>query len=78
MKKHLVQMGVAGGVILVGLWAFGVPLSAALPYALFLACPLMMLWMMTGMNHGAGPGNPDDQDHPRDGEHPRSPSRRDR
>jgi hypothetical protein len=76
-------MAIAGGVILAGLWAFGVPLTAALPYALFLACTLMMIWMMTtmnhgGMNHGGGSSNPDDQDRPRGTEYPRSPSGRDR
>ncbi len=28
-------------------------LSALLPYALALLCPLMMLWMMRGMQHDA-------------------------
>jgi hypothetical protein len=83
MKKHVVQMAAAGGVILTGLWAFGVPLSTALPYALLLACPLMMIWMMTGMNHdgmnhGMGPGSSDDRDEPKRTEHPPSSSWGDR
>lgn len=58
-------------------------MTTILPYALFLACPLMMLWMMTGlnhggMNHGTGSGNPGDQDHLRGTEYPPSSSGRDR
>ena len=33
----------------------GVPLAALLPYALLLACPLMMIFMMRGMT-GMGSG----------------------
>ena len=57
MKKHLIQMAIAGGVVLTGLVVFGVPLSTALPYALLLACPVMMIWMMASMNHATDSGN---------------------
>ena len=39
--------------VLGGLWAFGVSLSTAIPYAFLLACPLMMVFMMRGMDHGS-------------------------
>jgi hypothetical protein len=28
--------------------------ASALPFLLFLACPVMMFFMMSGMNHGGG------------------------
>ncbi len=36
--------------------AFGAPLASLLPFALVLACPLMMIFMMKGMSgmHGGG------------------------
>jgi hypothetical protein len=52
MKKHLAQMAIAGSVVLAVLTLFGVPLSTGLRYALLLACPVMMMWMMTSMNRG--------------------------
>ena len=47
---HLKQMLLGGGVLLVGMLLFGVPLATALPYAALLACPLMMVWMMFAMS----------------------------
>lgn len=53
MKHHLKHMLIAGGAILAVLLVLRVDLSAALPYAIALACPLGMIFMMKGMNgHG--------------------------
>ena len=57
--NHLKQMAIVGGVLLVGLLAFGVPTGSALITAAVLACPigmvLMMFFTMRGsQGHGAG------------------------
>lgn len=52
-RRHLLYMGVIGVVALAGMWLVGVPLDRAVPWALLLACPLMMAAMMLLMNHGA-------------------------
>ena len=52
-RGHIRYMILAGVAALAGLWILGVPLGQALPFAFFLACPLMMLFMMRGMDHGA-------------------------
>lgn len=46
----------AGAVIAMVLAALGVPLTALIPFAVLLACPLMMILMMRGMGgmHGQG------------------------
>ena len=62
-RKHLLYMGVAAVAILGGLWVTGVPLERAAPWALFLACPLMMMVTMMFMDHGSSPGH---QAHGRD------------
>ncbi|WP_024288372.1 hypothetical protein [Cellulomonas sp. KRMCY2] len=56
MKGHLKHMVIGGAGILVVLLLFGVGFQEALPWALLLACPLMMVGMMFMMNrnHGAG------------------------
>ena len=56
--NHLKQMLIIGGVLLVGLLAFGVPTGSALITAAVLACPIgmaaMMFFMMRGtQGHGA-------------------------
>ena len=48
--NHLTHMLLGGAAILAMLLVAGVPLGAALPYALVLACPLMMIVMMLMMN----------------------------
>lgn len=45
------MFGVAAVAVLA---ALGVPVIAFLPVLIFLACPLMMVFMMRGMNHGRG------------------------
>jgi hypothetical protein len=48
--NHLTDMLLGGAAILAALLVARVPLGAALPYALVLACPLMMVVMMLMMN----------------------------
>ncbi|WP_263730548.1 DUF2933 domain-containing protein [Cellulomonas sp. SG140] len=53
MKSHAKHMIIGGAVILVALMAFGVSWRQAAQYAVLLACPLMMVFMMAG-GHGHG------------------------
>jgi hypothetical protein len=55
--NHLKHMLLGGAAILAVLIIAGVPLASAAPYALVLACPLMMFFMMAGMSHGNHGGN---------------------
>jgi type III secretory pathway component EscV len=74
--KHML-LG-AAGVLAIAL-AAGVPLESALPLAILLACPLMMVVMMatTGDGHGHGT-RPDTEDRtdPTSGSTPDRPRRR--
>jgi len=77
MKGHLLWMLGIGGVVLVVLLGTGRPLGEALPLALFLACPLMMIGMMFMMRGGNGQqhgneatGHRDHGDTPRDHDAP--------
>ena len=59
MKGHLKHMLIGGAAILAVLLVAGVDLRQALPWAVLLACPLMMIGMMAmmgrgGMSHGQG------------------------
>ena len=50
---HL-KLVLAAAAVLVVLAAFGVPVLSNLPLlGILLVCPLMMMFMMRGMNHGA-------------------------
>ncbi|MEO8556982.1 MAG: DUF2933 domain-containing protein [Actinomycetota bacterium] len=51
-KNHLLQMLGIGGVVLVVLLAAGTSFRTALPFAILLACPLMMGGMMFMMMRG--------------------------
>jgi hypothetical protein len=51
--NHLKQMLIVGGVLLVGLLAFGVPTGSALVTAAALACPIGMVAMMFFMMRGS-------------------------
>jgi tetrahydromethanopterin S-methyltransferase subunit E len=54
----LILAAVAGFVVLA---AFGVPVLSYLPLLAILAiCPLMMVFMMRGMDHGGGSNRDDD------------------
>ncbi|MFP5219752.1 MAG: DUF2933 domain-containing protein [Actinomycetes bacterium] len=53
--SHLKHMLYAAAGIFVVLAIAGMPLGTALGYGVFLACPLMMVWMMIAMgDHGHG------------------------
>lgn len=55
--NHMKHMLMAGGGLLVVLLVAGVPLGTELPYAIALACPLMMVAMIVMMGRGqAGQG----------------------
>lgn len=63
MKRDNMPALVIGAAIVAGalIWA-GVPLAGlALPLIL-LACPLMMVFMMRGMDHNGGPGGHEGHD----------------
>ena len=57
---------IALAILIVGLVALGVPAQTLLFAALVLACPLMMIFMMSGMHggHGGTDQKIDDHDHP--------------
>lgn len=50
-RKHGIYMAVAVVALAGWLWLSGLPLTSLLVYAVLLACPVMMLFMMRGMNH---------------------------
>lgn len=52
-SNRMTQFLVAAAVVGVVLVALGVPIGGFLPYLVFLACPLIMVFMMRGM-HGGG------------------------
>jgi hypothetical protein len=54
MKGHLKHMLIGAGAILGVLLLVGVSFREALPWALLLACPLMMVGMMFVMGRGMG------------------------
>ena len=54
MKGHLKHMLIGGGAVLVVLLLVGVSVRDALPWAVLLACPLMMVGMMFMMSRGMG------------------------
>ena len=67
--SHLKQMLFGAAAIFGVLLVAGLPVGAALTYGLLLACPLMMVWMMFGMNggghggHGESDSTPDPDEH---------------
>lgn len=73
--NHVKHMLLGGGGILVALLVGGMSLGTALPYALLLACPLMMGAMMFMMmrdgsrGHGARPEDGQGRRAPDAGEH---------
>ena len=57
---------IAAAIAFVGaLWA-GVPLAGLAPVLIFLACPLMMIFMMKGMHGGGSSSEHHYTDEPRD------------
>jgi hypothetical protein len=64
-SSNLGLFAIAAAIAFVGaLWA-GVPLAGLAPALIFLACPLMMIFMMKGM-HGGGASEHRDTRDPRD------------
>jgi uncharacterized membrane protein YkgB len=51
-REQLPLYAIALAVLIVGLAFSGVPLGTLLILPLILACPLMMFFMMRGMDHG--------------------------
>lgn len=62
--RNFAPYAIAVAILVVGLAFAGVSVSTLLVVLLALTCPLMMLFMMTGMHGGDGP----DQSGPRAGE----------
>ncbi len=53
--KHLKYLFIITGSVVAGLLVAGTPIKSLLPFAVALACPLMMVLMMRGMaGHGGG------------------------
>ena len=78
-KSHLRRMLLGAAAIFGVLLVAGLPVGTALTYGVLLTCPLMMVWMMFGMNGGGhgGDGGSDSTAHPDDhaeGRLPTSPS----
>ena len=69
-REQLPLYAIALAVLVVGLAFAGVPLGTLLVLPLILACPLMMIFMMRGMDHGSTnrddrqPRQADLHDHP--------------
>lgn len=59
-REHLPLYAIALAVLIVGLAFAGVPLGTLLVLPLILVCPLMMIFMMRGMDHD-GTGHEDDK-----------------
>jgi hypothetical protein len=60
--KNVPWLVLAAVLVLVGLSVGGVSVTPVVYPLILLACPLMMFWMMRGMNSGDGGGN-NDHDH---------------
>ena len=74
-KSHLFGMLGIGALVLVVLLATGRSFQQALPLALFLACPLMMVGMMIMMRGGSGQQDGNDAaDHRDTSDHRENPA----
>jgi hypothetical protein len=62
-REQLPLYAVALAVLIVGLAFAGVPWGTLIVLPVILACPLMMFFMMRGMDHGSTPRDRDEQDH---------------
>lgn len=58
---HLKYMLLGGAGLLVVALLLGMPLQSALPLAILLACPLMMVFMMAQSHAGQGSDHEDDR-----------------
>ena len=62
MKREQFPLyAIALAVLIVGLAFAGVPLGSLLILPLILVCPLMMFFMMRGMDHGGGTSHDHEQ-----------------
>lgn len=52
LAKYWKYLAAAGAALVTGLLLSGTPIQSFLPTLLFLACPIMMIFMMRGMGHG--------------------------
>ena len=70
MRQHLPYYAIAAAILIVGLVAFGVPVSSLLVLGIaFLVCPLMMMFMMRGTGAGKAADRNDDDDAPKEPNH---------
>lgn len=69
-RQQLPLYAVALAVLIVGLAFAGVPTGTLLILPLILACPLMMMFMMRGMDHGTAHPDSRDQKHTDPGSQP--------
>ena len=60
--QQMIKPMLIGAGVLVVLGVAGFPVGSYLPLLILLVCPLMMLFMMGGMNHGGGERS-DQHDH---------------
>jgi len=76
-RMHLVTVGVAAGGVAVGMLLAGAPFRSLLIPLLVLACPAMMILMMSMRGHGGGDASPTLKHRPPVGQEPpveRTPS----
>jgi len=52
--QQMIKPMLIGAALLFALGLAGLPVGNLLPFLILLACPLMMVFMMRGMNHGGG------------------------
>ena len=60
-REQLPLYALALAVLIVGLVMAGVPEGTLVVIPFVLACPLMMFFMMRGMDHGGSPRTPGDE-----------------
>ena len=59
----MLKLMLVGGGVFVALAALGVNITTLLPLVILLGCPLMMFFMMRGMDHGGSHGTDDEVHH---------------
>lgn len=64
---HMIKPMLVGGAVLVALALAGVPVGNVALLLVVLACPLMMFFMMRGMDHGGDKRDDSQHDHSRAG-----------
>lgn len=61
--QQMLKPMLVGAGLLVVLAVAGLPVGNLIPFLVFLACPLMMIFMMRGMNHGGSSCSHDEHSH---------------